>query len=105
MAFLIIETRLRNINEKGLIEEFKQSEELEKAPDLEKQIITDIVNKHNWSADESYHRSLASEFDNACCKALNEDKAKPNKKVENLAQNILKVIDNFISRRKKLDRF
>ena len=96
--FAIIEIQLRKMNDKGLIEDFKQSEELERAPDPEKQVITNIVNKHNWSADESWHRLLASQFDHACCNTLNEDTAKPNKKVEKLAQKILKIIDDFSRR-------
>ena len=52
-TFAIIEIQLKKVNDKGLIEDFKQSKELEQAPDPEKQIITTIVNKHNWSSDES----------------------------------------------------
>lgn len=97
-TFLSIEHRLRKINNKGLIEEFKESEELKKAGETEKLVIEGILNKHDWSAADSYHKYLAGSFDSACCKILNESMDKPNKTVEDLAQKILKVIDDFSRR-------
>ena len=94
-TFLFIETELRNLNKKKMIKEFLNSDALKEAKNPEKEILIKIISNHEWDRDESWHRMLASDFDHACCKALNELTSKPNEKVENLAKAILKVIDDF----------
>lgn len=94
-TFSIIETELRNLNQEKKIKDFLNFSELKEAKNPEKKVITDIVSNHEWDRDESWHRVLASNFDQACCKALDEPHSKPNAKVEKLGKSILKIIDKF----------
>ena len=67
---IIIESRLRRLHKDNLIDDFKQSIELQNTSEPQKRIIERILNDQ---ALFEYPYYIASKVDSAICKAITED--------------------------------